>query len=401
MKRSPASSCSSSSSFVGFETPPIEKRKPKHPRRNLKSQKCKQGQNTDTGRRSSIYRGVTRHRWTGRFEAHLWDKSSWNNIQSKKGRQGAYDTEEAAGRTYDLAALKYWGQDATLNFPIETYTKEIEEMDKVSKEEYLASLRRQSSGFSRGISKYRGVARHHHNGRWEARIGRVCGNKYLYLGTYKTQEEAAVAYDMAAIEYRGLNAVTNFDISNYMDKIKKKNDQTQQQQTEPHTETPPNSSDSEEAEVEQQTTKPLPPLSENLHMPPQQHQVQESSSPVTIMDHVLDQDLSWSFMYTGLSQFQDPDLAFSKADDDLVGMFDDAGFEEDIDFLFSTDPGETESDINMSEVLGSIECGGTNGAGGSMVHVDNNQNKILSTFASSSPSSTTTTESRESLWLGI
>jgi len=32
-------------------------------------------------------------------------------------------------------------------------------MDKVSKEEYLASLRRQSSGFSRGISKYRGVAR--------------------------------------------------------------------------------------------------------------------------------------------------------------------------------------------------------------------------------------------------
>ncbi|KAM3750520.1 hypothetical protein ACB098_04G042800 [Castanea mollissima] len=25
---------------------------------------------------------------------------------------------------------------------------------------------------------------HHHNGRWEARIGRVCGNKYLYLGTY-------------------------------------------------------------------------------------------------------------------------------------------------------------------------------------------------------------------------
>ena len=26
--------------------------------------------------------------------------------------------------------------------------------------------------------------KHHHNGRWEARIGRVFGNKYLYLGTY-------------------------------------------------------------------------------------------------------------------------------------------------------------------------------------------------------------------------
>ena len=42
---------------------------------------------------------------------------------------------------------------------IDRYEKEIEGMKKVTKEEYLASLRRQSSGFSRGVSKYRGVAR--------------------------------------------------------------------------------------------------------------------------------------------------------------------------------------------------------------------------------------------------
>ncbi|KZV44180.1 hypothetical protein F511_22532 [Dorcoceras hygrometricum] len=166
--------------------------------------------------RSSVYRGVTRHRWTGRYEAHLWDKNCWNESQNKKGRQGAYDDEEAAAHAYDLAALKYWGHDTILNFPLSTYPQELKEMEGQSKEEYIGSLRRKSSGFSRGVSKYRGVARHHHNGRWEARIGRVFGNKYLYLGTYATQEEAATAYDMAAIEYRGLNAVTNFDLSRYI-----------------------------------------------------------------------------------------------------------------------------------------------------------------------------------------
>lgn len=31
---------------------------------------------------------------------------------------GAYDDEEAAARAYDLAALKYWGSETILNFPV-------------------------------------------------------------------------------------------------------------------------------------------------------------------------------------------------------------------------------------------------------------------------------------------
>ncbi|KAL6523376.1 hypothetical protein OROGR_016979 [Orobanche gracilis] len=37
------------------------------------------------GQRTSIFRGVTR--WTGRYEAHLWDNSCRREGQSRKGRQ--------------------------------------------------------------------------------------------------------------------------------------------------------------------------------------------------------------------------------------------------------------------------------------------------------------------------
>ncbi|XP_031495980.1 AP2-like ethylene-responsive transcription factor SMOS1 isoform X2 [Nymphaea colorata] len=150
------------------------------------------------GKRSSIYRGVTRHRWTGRYEAHLWDKSSWNQNQNKKGKQvylGAYDEEEAAARAYDLAALKYWGPGTLINFPISDYARDIEEMQKISREDYLASLRRKSSSCSRASSKYRGASRQSQNSQWDINLGQVLDNKYFGSGMCGTSADATTGCD--------------------------------------------------------------------------------------------------------------------------------------------------------------------------------------------------------------
>nr|AHH34920.1 aintegumenta-like transcription factor baby boom [Larix gmelinii var. olgensis x Larix kaempferi] len=201
------------------DSPSSESKKRSLEKQSLVSVEATPRKSIDTfGQRTSIYRGVTRHRWTGRYEAHLWDNSCRREGQTRKGRQvylGGYDKEEKAARAYDLAALKYWGPTTTTNFPTGNYEKELEEMKHMTRQEYVASLRRKSSGFSRGASIYRGVTRHHQHGRWQARIGRVAGNKDLYLGTFSSQEEAAEAYDIAAIKFRGLNAVTNFDMTRY------------------------------------------------------------------------------------------------------------------------------------------------------------------------------------------
>ncbi|CAA0838870.1 Ethylene-responsive transcription factor WRI1 [Striga hermonthica] len=297
MKRKSGNSCSSSSSSSSQKVEPHTTKtnntldKPVEP--------VKKPRRVRTGKKSA---------------ADAPDTSATSSKSRSSTFRGAYDNEEDAARTYDLAALKYWGPATILNFPVESYAKEIEDMQRVSNEEYLATLRRRSSGFSRGVSKYRGVARHHHNGRWEARIGRVSGNKYLYLGTYSTQEEAAKAYDLAAIQQRGPNAVTNFDISVYADELKKI-------QSEgglgilitPPEETPTNKKKS--------THDEQPP-----HEPP----MDDAAALVLGPQHEHPWDI---YLDTDFEMPQLPEIPFEPTSEDL-GWLDCTDFEDDIERIF-------------------------------------------------------------------
>lgn len=66
-------------------------------------------------------------------------------------------------------------------------------------------------------SKFRGVCWNKKNRRWQAAIN--SSGKYIYLGSYVQEDEAAKSFDRAAIRLRGQRAKLNYHISTYQDEF--------------------------------------------------------------------------------------------------------------------------------------------------------------------------------------
>lgn len=90
----------------------------------------------------SKYRGVTHHARTNRYESHIWDG----------GRQiylGGFYNEDQAALAYDLAAVKFRGEDANLNFPRGLYSQEMEIRNTVTQEQVVMCMREQSKAMNK------------------------------------------------------------------------------------------------------------------------------------------------------------------------------------------------------------------------------------------------------------
>jgi hypothetical protein len=161
----------------------------------LKKRKAK-GKNGD---KSSQYRGVT-------MAGKLWRATI---MQDGKSRViGTYESEREAALAYDAAAREAKGDKAVCNF------------DESGEATAVVRLPEKGEAPAKRSSIYRGVVWHHGVAKWQSRIKEKKIQKSL--GYFTREKEAAQAYDTAARERWGDDALTNFDLEGRPTNIRKK-----------------------------------------------------------------------------------------------------------------------------------------------------------------------------------
>ena len=150
------------------------------------------------GTKKEKFKGVSVTKNGERFYAYI-------KIDGQFQRLGMFDTPEEAARAFDRAAIQAGRPTSKLNF-----------LDQVPKN--YKQNKKLSCGNTTGFT---GVYKH--GDRFQANI-RIGGTQQ-YIGTFDTAEEAAIAYDHAAIFYEQPTSSLNFPNSNYeIEKIKKEMD---------------------------------------------------------------------------------------------------------------------------------------------------------------------------------
>ncbi|KAG1659226.1 hypothetical protein FOA52_008995 [Chlamydomonas sp. UWO 241] len=144
------------------------------------------------GRKASNYLGVSWDKKARAWAVHRWDAGS----QCQR-YLGCYASEEDAARAYDFSAVQEHGPDTTeRNFMAEV----------VGELPLTLSAEQQH----RKTSNFLGVSWLDSKGLWRVRIRDPTLKRLAHIGYYATEEEAARAYDWAALNMQGHDAKRNF-----------------------------------------------------------------------------------------------------------------------------------------------------------------------------------------------
>jgi hypothetical protein len=145
-------------------------------------------------RSSSRYIGVSFHKAQSAWSVQLTDPQAKRQL-----RIGNYASEEDAARAYDCAAVQLHGQGAKRNFPGEDISKLPETVGEKQKQKQRSS------------SPHIGVPWDKDKSSWCARLPDPQTKRIRQIGSFASEEEdAARAYDRAAVQARGPGAERNF-----------------------------------------------------------------------------------------------------------------------------------------------------------------------------------------------
>ena len=122
------------------------------------------------------------------------------SVNTNNTHIGTYKDEQEGAQAYDRAALYYYGEYATLNFP--------EKIDEYRKTPYNPRWAK-----PHGNNQYRGIYYHKARNRWSGKVW-YCGKSYV-IGQYKTEEEAGQAIDITTLILKGDNVKLNFPDHQY------------------------------------------------------------------------------------------------------------------------------------------------------------------------------------------
>lgn len=173
------------------------------------------------GGNKSRYRGVSYDRKKAKWRVQIKVAALGKSGVSV----GYFDTEEAAARAYDRAAIGLLGRDnpnLQTNFDLVDYAEEPiprltgksrEEVKTTLKSERIKQAPRRRFTSRQRTSRFMGVGSSNRKNQWQARI--LVHGKVTHLGYYETEEEAARVYDRVSLALHGAHAQTNFAVGDY------------------------------------------------------------------------------------------------------------------------------------------------------------------------------------------